>query len=161
DEEEFNPVNSTKDKDITYYSIGKINSSKSIQSFNTNVKPSTRIVSEPKISRHNLKKLSSYVKKSRILYISYTNSIDPVILAYIEAMALLNSTFVVYDYRFETSTKFGFQTNDDTTNVNQIRFLTNNKEFTLKKTLRLQREVLFENTFLFKLNFQQYINKDN
>lgn len=160
-EDEFNPVNSVKDKDITFYSIGKMDSSKSLQTFNSKVKPTNRIISEPKMTSHNLKKLSSYVKKSRILYIGNTNLLDSITLAYIETMALLNSTYVVYDYRIDVKSKYGFQSLDDTTNINQIRFLINNKEFSLKKTLGIQRKVLLENTFIFKSTLNQFLKKES
>lgn len=155
----FNPINSKKNRDITYYSVGKMQTSPEIQAYNSKFKPSTRIVAEPRFTRHSLKKLSSYIQKSKILYINNATSIDKVTLQYIEYMALLNTTYVMYDYNIEVSPSYGFQSYKDNINASKLRLLLANNEYWFKTTLKSQREVLINNTFLLMPNLNDYLNQ--
>lgn len=153
----FNPIDSKKNRDITFYTVGKIQASPEIQAYNSKFKPTTRIISEPNLTRHSLKKLSSYIKKTKILFIGNTKNIDNITMQYIENMAFLNSTYVIYDYNIEFEPNFGFQSNKDNINASKLRMLLNNQEYFLKNTLKIQRQVLISHSYLLMPTLSEYI----
>lgn len=153
----FNPIDSKKTRDITYYSVGKMVSSTETQAYNTKFKPKTRIVSEPRFTRHSLKKLSSYIKKTKILYFSSTVVLDKITMQYIENMALLNSTHVIYDHTIDVQSKYGFQSGSDQTNFNKVRVLLRNSEYSFKTVLSAQRQVFLNHSFLFMPNLKEFL----
>lgn len=157
DIEKYNPINSQKNKDIIYFNVGKLIASKEIKSYNKETDPDFSIVSEESLSRKILLKLFSFIKKAKILYICETSKIDEIVLNYIEKIAFLNSTYVIFDYSFGYNPEHGYNSKDDKNNVSKLRILVNNNTYSLKQALYGQRQVMKSNTFLLKENLFTFL----
>lgn len=154
----YNPINYEKTIDITYYCLGKSKYSPRTKAMNLSDEPKVKVISEMKYTRKSLETLIESIKKSRVLYLVKSSQIDSVTLNYIETIALLNSTYVIYENNFEVEPMYGFKAGDFKVDVNKISVMLKNPSYTLKKTVNLQRKVLLNNTFLTVNDFKGFIN---
>ncbi|WP_020006132.1 hypothetical protein [Salinicoccus albus] len=153
----YNPINSQKNKDIIYFNVGKLNASPEVKLYNKTHDPDFSIISEGPISRRLLTKLFSFIKKSKVLYICKTDKLDEVTLEFIELIAFLNSTYVIFDYTFNYIPKYGYNSKDDKNNTSKLRVLVNSDIYCFKQSLNSQREVLKNNTFLLRDDLYTFI----
>lgn len=158
----YNPINSHKNIDVLYFSIGKLKVSPQIKLYNKTFDPKITVVSEGSLSKRLTKKLFSFIKKAKVLYICESKKIDSTTLKMIEVIAYLNSTNVIYDYTYNFTTRYGFNSNDDKNNVSKLRILVKNDTYCMKQALFSQRQALKYNTFILNSSLLEFIkNKNN
>src|SRR5699024_3430449 len=109
--------------------------------------------------RNSLRKLFKFLKISKVLYICRSIYLDNITLKYIEAIAYLNSTNVIFDYTYNQVNEYGFNTNIDKNNAARLRILINSEVYNLKQALLTQREVLTNNTFILKQDIQNVLEE--
>jgi len=148
----YNPINSHKNRDIIYFSAGKLKASPEIKLYNKMHDPDFLVVSEGTISKRLLSKLFSFIKKAKIVYICESSKLDEITLGFIEKIAFLNSTYIIFDYTYDYHPKYGYNSHNDKNNASKLRVLVNSDIYCLKQSLNGQRETLKTNTFLLKSN---------
>lgn len=156
----YNPIDSHKTIDVLYFSIGKLKASPELKLYNKLFKPNMHIIQDSNISKHTLKKLFSFLKVTKVLYICDSNKLDEVTLRYIEAIAYLNTTNVVYDYRINLKSNYSYNSLEDKNNVSKLRVLLNSEIYTLKQALKIQREILTKHTFILKQNLDDILKNN-
>lgn len=156
----YNPINSHKNNDVLYFSVGKLIASPQVKLYNKTYDPKIKIVSEGKLTRNLTKKLFSFVKKSKVLYICESTKIDPITLEFIELIAYLNTTCVIYNHTYDINPKYGYNSNDDKNNVSKLRILIKNDTYNMKQALNGQRQVLKNNSFILNMSLLEYFKEE-
>src|SRR5699024_7650766 len=110
-----------------------------------------------KLNRVYLEELIKTLKTTKILYINKNNAVDIVTLRYIEYIAYLNSTYVIYDHKFEYNSLFESDSTDFKLNNNMMTVLLRNPEYSFKKTLARQRHILINHSIVMKANLKEFL----
>lgn len=157
--ESYHNPNSSKSKtDIVYLNIATRAEKKS---HNLNFEITTLHCTSVNISREILNNLFGKLKTSKILYINFSKLLDDMTLKYIELIATLNSTYVIYDYKFSKN-KSDLKVYAQSTTDNIIYTLLSNPQFHLKKVISKQRMVLINNTMIIKSGLENFLtNMEN
>lgn len=153
----YNPINSHKNIDVLYFSVGKLKASPQIKLYNKTFDPEFKVISEGNLSRRLTKKLFSFAKNSKVLYICESAKLDAITLKFIEVIAYLSSTNVIYDYTYNFNPKYGYNSRDDKNNVSKLRILIKSDVYCMKQVLYNQRQALNYNTFLMNTSLLEYI----
>src|SRR5699024_6709620 len=82
--------------------------------------------------------------------------IDPITLEFIELIAYLNTTCVIYNHTYDINPKYGYNSNDDKNNVSKLRILIKNDTYNMKQALNGQRQVLKNNSFILNMSLLEY-----
>lgn len=160
DTDKYNPINSHKQNDVLYFSAGKLKASPETKVYNKLFNPVMHVLQDAKITRSSLRKLFSFLKLSKVLYICKSIYIDDVTLKYIEAIAYLNSTNVIFDYTYNQIHGYGFNTKNDKNNAARLRILLNSDVYNFKQALLGQREVLTNHTFIMKQDIHNVLEEN-
>ncbi|WP_462420193.1 hypothetical protein [Salinicoccus sp. Marseille-QA3877] len=153
----YNPINTVKNIDITHFYIGKSTTTLDNKNYNLDFIPNVKINSVLKLNRVYLEELIKTLKTTKILYINKNNAVDIVTLRYIEYIAYLNSTYVIYDHKFEYNSLFESDSTDFKLNNNMMTVLLRNPEYSFKKTLARQRHILINHSIVMKANLKEFL----
>lgn len=146
--EEFNPINTSvmnKSIDVLYLTFENSNYSPQTKLFlNSNEIYNTENFNLDILSKDNLTTLFDNIKKSKIIYINFSGNTDIKILYFIELISIINSTYVIYDYRYKLSVQYGYESDSDLKNVTIQNILLQN-EFHFQKELVKTQSLVFRN----------------
>lgn len=156
DEKIHNPVSSKQKDDIVYLNIGTASVKKT---HNLNFDITTLNVTKSHLSKEILEKLFKLLRNTKILYISKSGLLDEITLEYIRSIALLYSTYVIFDHKSNFST-IDFAVYGQATTDNIIYALLANKDYLLKNIVSKQRDILFNNTMIIKQSFSEFITQE-
>lgn len=155
----YNPINTVKNIDVTHFYIGNSTTTLDNKKYNLEFKPNVKINSVLKLSRVYLEELIKTLKTTKILYINKNNAVDIVTLRYIEYIAYLNSTYVIYDHKFEFNSPFESDSTDFKFNNNMMTVFLRNPEYSFKKTLVRQRQIFMNHSTIMKANLKEFLKK--
>ncbi|MCC4722380.1 glycosyltransferase family 2 protein [Salinicoccus sp. RF5] len=158
DQGTINPVDSEKRLDVVYFYLGTHVRNKAIQHFHVKALPEREEVVCKKLNREQLNLLLSKIKESKILYIDYIENIDENILRYLEIIACMSNTFVVFDSRYESEKLYAFQSTTDQGNVGKMRAIMNSQLYKDKQVLPKQRQAFLNNSFITRHPLNEIIN---
>jgi len=159
----YNPINNESSLDIVYFKFGKIVHNKYQQKLHKSYNPKYEEWDTPEITRIFLKDLLTQIKKSKVLYLYYSDEVDITFLSYIEIIATLNNTIVIIDPDFKEHFNYGLHLDSHKLAYIYISSFMNNKlqldQYIIPKT----RKAFLDNTRLlkYKKNNNSQLNNIN
>ena len=152
-EKYFNPIGSKYKNDIVYLNIATKSMKKTHNiNFDISVTNCTKI----NLSREFLKDLFVQVKVSRVLYINYSKLLDEVTLKYIETIANVFGTYVIFDSKYELNEDI-FTVLSQPSTDNLLYALLRNKQYSLKQIISKQRNAIRVSSMILESDLHTFL----
>ena len=146
-EKKYNPAHSVKKLDALYLKPKNSVRSENLSKYHAALKPVKEEIVYEELSRKIILNLIEKIKESKWLYIYAPSSMDPIILKYIELMAVMQNTLVIYSDT-ELSSKFAV-INEEAVNINKMAIMKSDTHYLERLLLPIQRKAFIEHSFAY------------